>query len=148
MIVNTQVAEEVAQIFTELYEKHFPIEKIRLIDEYGASDNKSMDDNNSSSFCCRKVTGSTTKISKHTLGLAIDINPLQNPYVNKSIILPKKGICYLERTPGVRGLIVKNDVCYNAFTSKGWTWGGDWFPIKGYVDFQHFEKELAETPQH
>ncbi|MCK9444470.1 MAG: M15 family metallopeptidase [Tissierellaceae bacterium] len=139
LIVNAQVAEEVVEIFRELFAAKYPIEKMKLIDEYGADDNLSMMDNNSSAFCYREVAGSNGKLSKHSYGLAIDINPVQNPYIKKDIILPSIGEEYLDRENFRTGMIVEGDLCYDAFTSRGWTWGGKWNTLK---DYQHFEYNL------
>lgn len=135
MIVNADVAAEVVDIFKELYDKKYPIEKIRLIDEYDAIDEDSMVDNNSSSFCYRTISG-TNKISNHGKGLAIDINPLQNPHVKINEVSPKEGYMYKDRSIYQKGMIIKGDDLYNAFISRGWKWGGDWTN----PDYQHFEK--------
>lgn len=139
LIVNAHVAEEVVEIFRELFAAKYPIEKMKLIDEYGADDNLSMMDNNSSAFCYREVAGSKGKLSKHSYGLAIDINPVQNPYIKENIILPSIGEEYLHREEFRTGMIVEGDICYDAFTSRGWTWGGNWNTLK---DYQHFEYNL------
>jgi len=136
MIVAADLGEEVLEIFQELYENRFPIYKMQLIDFYNADDYLSMEDNNTSAFNFRYITNSTT-ISKHGYGVAIDINPVQNPYVRGSTILPPTGAEYLIRAEVHPGMIIKGDVCYQAFVSRGWTWGGDWNSLK---DYQHFEK--------
>lgn len=138
LIVNREVAEEAVEIFRELYTAKFPIEKIRLIDEYNADDELSMEDNNSSALNFRPIMG-TNKLSKHSYGLAIDINPVQNPYITKDKVLPPNSLEYVDRSNVRKGMIVEGDVCYNAFTSRGWTWGGSWKTMK---DYQHFQKEL------
>ena len=138
IIVNSKVAEDIVEIFKELYEAKFPIEKIRLIDEYGADDDLSMMDNNSSSFCYREVAGSN-KLSNHSYGIAIDINPVQNPYIKGNVLLPSNGEEYLDRENIRKGMITEGDPCYNAFVSRGWTWGGHWNSLK---DYQHFEFNL------
>ena len=138
MVVNTKVAKEVVDIFKELLENKYPIEKIKLIDDYNADDNLSMENNNSSSFCYRAITNGSS-LSKHSLGLAIDINPIQNQYVTNNKVLPLSGNKYLNRNYIRKGMIVKNDVCYNAFVKRGWTWGGNWKTIK---DYQHFQKNI------
>jgi hypothetical protein len=137
LIVSKELGKEVAEIFEELYSAKFPIEKIKLIDEYNAIDSKSMEDNNTSAFCYREVDGKPGKLSKHSYGIAIDINPVQNPYVYKEKIAPEIGKEYVDRSKASKGMIVKNDACYNAFVSRGWTWGGDW---KYEKDYQHFQK--------
>lgn len=141
LIVHKKLAMEVIEIFKELYEARFPIDKIRLIDEYGADDDLSMSDNNSSAFCSREVTGKKGVFSNHSYGVAIDINPVQNPYIKDEIILPKEGKEYLDRDNIRQGMIIKGDVCYNAFITRGWTWGGEWSSLK---DYQHFEKRIKD----
>ncbi|MFV0342090.1 MAG: M15 family metallopeptidase [Anaerocolumna sp.] len=142
LIVNKQIAKDIADIFKELYLAQYPIEKMVLIDEYEADDEASMADNNTSSFNFRTMTGSTS-LSKHALGLAIDINPLYNPYVkasgSKIIVSPNTGYEYNDRTLDNPYYIMKDDVCYNAFVNRGFTWGGSWKSIK---DYQHFEKSI------
>lgn len=137
MIVDSRVASEVVDIFKELYEAKYPIKKIRLIDEYDAIDESSMADNNSSAFCYRTIAG-TNKISNHGMGLAIDINPLQNPHVIGNNTSPKEGYVYADRSNSAKGMIKEGDAAYNAFTKRGWSWGGHW----KNPDFQHFEKKL------
>ena len=139
IILNKKVADDVLEIFKELYDAKFPIDKIRLIDEYDADDELSMLDNNSSAFCYREIAGGNGKISKHGHGIAIDINPVQNPYVKNNIVLPESGKSYLDRSNVRKGMIVKGDVCWQAFKKKGWTWGGEWNSLK---DYQHFEFNL------
>lgn len=139
MIVHEKLAHEVTDIFKELYEGKFPIEKIKLIDEYDAKDELSMADNNTSAFCSREVTGQKGVFSNHSYGIAIDINPIQNPYIKGEIVLPEEGNSYLDRSNVRKGMIIKGDVCYNAFKSRGWTWGGEWKSLK---DYQHFEKKI------
>ncbi|WGX75562.1 M15 family metallopeptidase [Paraclostridium bifermentans] len=136
MVVSKEVSKEVIDIFKELYENKYPIEKVSLIDNYGADDELSMADNNTSSFCYRVVDGSKV-LSNHSKGLAIDINPLINPMVKNGVVSPKKGQDYIERNENIKGMIRKGDACYNAFTKRGWTWGGEWSNLK---DYQHFEK--------
>lgn len=139
MIVNSKVADEVLDIFREIYNAKFPIEKMRLVDEYGASDHKSMVDNNSSAFCYRTIAG-TNKVSKHGMGVAIDINPFYNPHVLKSkgTVNPPEASKYANRTLNDLGMIKQNDPVYKAFTSRGWKWGGTW----NNPDYQHFEKNI------
>ena len=138
MIVNKKVAEEVLDIFKEVYENKYPIEKIRLIDEYSANDEESMQDNNTSAFCYRVVKNSK-KLSKHSLGIAIDVNPLYNPYIDGKRLEPANAEIYKDRSINVKGLIKKGDALYNAFIKRGWKWGGNW---KTKKDYQHFEKEI------
>ena len=140
LVVNKQIADDVLDIFTELYKAGYQIEKVRLIDEYDADDNASMSDNNTSSFNFRFVPH-TTKISKHGKGMAIDINTLYNPYtprVNGKIsVEPANATPYVDREQDFPHKIDHNDLCYKLFTEHGFTWGGDWINSK---DYQHFEK--------
>lgn len=138
LIVNRSVAKDITEIFEELYKAKFPIDKIRLIDDYDAKDNESMADNNTSAFCYREVDGKPGQLSKHSYGIAIDINPVQNPYVYKGKVSPLEGKKYVDRSKPSKGMVIKNDLCYKAFTSRGWTWGGDW---KYEKDYQHFQKK-------
>ncbi len=139
MIVNYHIAEDVLEILKELYENDYPIEKIRLVDEYDADDELSMEDNNSSCFNFRFVSY-TTKISKHGLGLAVDINTLYNPYVKtvngKRSIEPVNAEAYLDREADFDYKIEKGDLCYKLFTEHGFEWGGNWVNSK---DYQHFQ---------
>lgn len=139
MIVNVHIAEDVLAIFKELYKADYPIEKIRLVDEYDADDEASMEDNNSSSFNFRFISH-TTRVSKHGLGLAVDINTLYNPYTKvvngERIIEPVTGEPYLDRDADFPYKIDENDLCYKLFTKKGFEWGGSWTDRK---DYQHFE---------
>lgn len=139
MIVNRHIAEDVLDILHELYDKDYPIEKIRLVDEYGADDELSMEDNNSSSFNFRFISH-TKRVSKHGLGLAVDINTLYNPYTKvvdgERIIEPVTGGPYLNRDEKFDYKIEKGDLCYNLFIDHGFEWGGEWTDRK---DYQHFE---------
>jgi len=136
LIVAAELGEEVLDIFREIYEYRFPIYSIRLIDYYDACDQQSMAANNSHAFNFRYIAG-TTRISNHGWGRAIDINPIQNPYIRGYTIWPYAGAVYLDRSYVRPGMIVPGDVVYTAFTSRGWIWGGHWtLP----VDFHHFER--------
>lgn len=139
LIVHKKVAEEIVEIFKELHEAKFSIEKIRLIDEYDASDDLSMEDNNTSSFCYREVAGKKGTLSKHSYGIAIDINPVQNPCVTGKRVSPLEGKEYKDRKNVRKGMIVKDDICYKAFKERGWIWGGEWKSLK---DYQHFQKQI------
>ena len=147
MIVNAYIAKDVLTIFKKLYKHNYPIEKIRLVDEYDADDEKSMEDNNSSSFNFRFISH-TTKVSKHGLGLAVDINTLYNPYtktVNGTpIVEPITAGAYLDRSKDFPYKIDHDDLCYKLFTKRGFIWGGDWSDCK---DYQHFELPDAVVNQ-
>ena len=139
LIVNCTIVQQTLSVFQELFGANYPIEKIRLVDEYDADDICSMTDNNSSCFNYRTIEG-TSKLSNHSKGLAIDINPLYNPYVRMIdgtvSILPENGTPYADRLSNCPYFIHKNDICYNAFIKHGFSWGGEWESSK---DYQHFE---------
>jgi len=136
LIIAASIADEVLDIFREIYEARFPIERMRLIDFYDASDYYSMADNNSVGFNFRYIAGTRT-ISRHGLGMAIDINPIQNPYQRGDTIWPIAGTPYLDRTNVRPGMIIHGDVVHQAFVSRGWIWGGSW---RSPLDFHHFER--------
>jgi len=136
LIVHQEIAEEVVDIFRDIYECRFPIVKMIPIDFYNCNDDKSMEDNNTSCFNYRTVSGSR-KLSDHSFGKAIDINPLFNPFVKRRKVIPKNGEKYKDREIKEDGIIQKNDCVVNAFKSRGWHWGGDW---KYEKDYQHFYK--------
>ena len=137
LIVNKVIADDVSDIFYELYKASYPIESIKLIDEYGGSDEVSMANNNTSCFNARKVKGSD-EWSGHAYGMAIDINPLYNPYVGADgTILPVTAGKYSNRDSNFVMKIDTEDYAYRIFTEHGFTWGGEWENIK---DYQHFEK--------
>ena len=137
--MNRLIAADVLDIFKQLYEAGYEIEKIRLIDEYDADDEKSMSDNNSSAFNFRYISYST-KLSKHALGLAVDINTLYNPYVKyvdgRRNVEPANAEKYTDRSIEFLHKIDHDDLCYNVFAEHGFEWGGDWEHAK---DYQHFE---------
>ncbi len=148
LIVNKAVSADVMEIFKTLYDKKYPIATMVLIDEFKGNDNLSMAANNTSSFCWRDVDGSKV-LSMHAFGLAVDLNPVQNPMVTTGAngtqeIKPPEGAAYLDRASQVTGLIVKGDVCYDAFISHGWEWGGEWTTMK---DYQHFYKNVPGYEQ-
>ena len=107
------------------------------IDYYNCNDDKSMEDNNTSAFNYRTVSGSR-KLSDHSFGRAIDINPLFNPYIRRSKVQPENGRKYTDRGSHVEGMIQENDCVVQEFKSRGWQWGGDW---KYSKDYQHFYKK-------
>ena len=139
LVCNVYIASDVLEIFRALFLADYPIERVGLVDEYGADDETSMRDNNSSCFNFRFISH-TTKISKHGLGLAVDINTLYNPYVKtvngKLIIEPATAGEYTDRSKNFPYKIEKGDLCYKLFTERGFEWGGEWKTVK---DYQHFE---------
>lgn len=141
LVCNKAIAQDLLDIFRQLYQARYPIEKIRLIDDYEADDEQSMRDNNTSCFCYRTVSG-TKKLSKHAQGLAIDINTRYNPWVRKGadgrqLVSPSNGTPYADRRQTYPYKIVKGDLLYRLFIQHGFQWGGNWRTMK---DYQHFEK--------
>lgn len=141
LLVNQSIAEDVLEIMTELYENGYAIEKMVLVDDYSADDEQSMEDNNTSAFNYREIAG-TSRMSRHSLGLAIDINPRYNPYVKQksngeTVISPVNGAEYADRSQEFAHKIDENDLCYRLFMEHGFTWGGSWNSVK---DYQHFER--------
>ncbi len=141
LICNEAIAQDLLEIFYELYQAEYQIESVKLIDEYNGDDTASMEANNTSCFNYRVVDG-TTKLSKHAYGLAIDINPFYNPYMvfqsdGSTYISPKGSEAYADRNSDFPHKIDENDLCYKLFTEHGFTWGGTWNSCK---DYQHFQK--------
>lgn len=136
MICHKAIAADLLAIFRELYDAGYPIEKVLLIDEYGADDQRSMADNNTSCFNYRTKPG-MKQLSLHASGRAVDINPLYNPYVKGSRIEPAEGAAYADRGRRCKYYIKSGDVCHRAFTRRGFAWGGGW---RSAQDYQHFEK--------
>lgn len=142
IICNKAIAQDLTEIFYELYQANYQIEQIRLVDEYNADDNLSMQDNNTSCFNYRTVAG-TNRISMHGQGLAIDINPFFNPYITYrnggQQVAPAGAEAYADRSQPFAYKIDENDLCYKLFTEHGFSWGGNWNNSK---DYQHFEKKI------
>ena len=141
LVCHKSIANDLLSIFRALYHAHYPIERMVLIDEYGADDIRSMEANNTTCFNYRQIKG-RSKLSKHSRGLAVDINPLYNPHVKrdahgKMIVNPPKGMPYANRSKAFRYKITKSDLCYKEFVKHGFRWGGAW---RSSQDYQHFEK--------
>lgn len=141
LIVNQSIVTDIEDIMQELYWNNYPIEQMVLVDNYNGDDEASMNANNTSAFNCRKVDGSS-KMSKHADGLAIDVNPLYNPYCKTMAdgsvkCEPEAGRGYLDRSQEIPYKIDESDLCYQLFVEHGFTWGGSWSGVK---DYQHFEK--------
>lgn len=140
LVVHESIADSILEIFRILYENGYQIEKMRLVDDYGGDDHASILDNNTSAFNYRVVEGSRT-LSRHAYGLAIDINPFYNPYVTypggQEQISPEGSEAYANREADFPHKIGKDgDLCWQLFSERGFTWGGDWNSVK---DYQHFQ---------
>ncbi|MDM5272725.1 M15 family metallopeptidase [Sulfurovum sp. zt1-1] len=142
LIVHKDVADEVVKIFKVLYELDYPIYQMRLVSDYKGSDWQSIEADNTSAFNCRKATGSKSW-SKHSYGKAIDINPIENPYISRSgHISHKASLVYKKRvhkndTAADKTVLLSKDKAVMLFKKHGWQWGGDWIGVK---DYQHFSK--------
>ena len=135
MVCNKAIAHDLLVVFSKLFKIAYPINSIRLVDDFNANDEASMEANNTSCFNYRTVAG-TTKLSKHAFGLAVDINPLQNPWIPNGKVHPATAVDYVDRTKDFPHKIDKNDACYRLMKAHGFTWGGDWKT----KDYQHFQK--------
>ncbi len=144
MIVHKSVAHDVVEIFEALYNIRYPIRQMKLVNHYNASDFASIEADNTSAFNCRKISAGK-KWSNHAYGKAIDINPIENPYISRSgYISHKKSLPFRKRihkntTSTDKAIIVHSDYIIELFKERGWKWGGDWRTIK---DYQHFEKPV------
>jgi len=146
MIVHRNVARDVTQIFGEMYRSGYPIKAMKLVSAYGGNDTVSINHDNTSAFNCRAVTGGT-KWSNHSYGTAIDVNPIENPYISRSgHIAHRESYAYDRRRrthhgPHPRSVILSSDPIVRSFKHRGWRWGGDWRSVK---DYQHFDKPGAQ----
>lgn len=141
MVCHRRIAADLVAIFRQLYDAHYPIARMVLVDEYRADDETSMRANNTSCFCYRTVAGSR-KVSAHAMGMAVDINPLYNPYVKRRangrlFIQPANAEPYTHRERRFDYKIERGDLCHRLFLQHGFSWGGAWRSLK---DYQHFEK--------
>ena len=136
MICNRAIAQDLLAIFHALYDARYPIRSIRLIDEFDGDDVASMEADNTSCFNYRVVAGTET-LSKHARGMAVDVNPLENPYVRGSEVSPPGGAPFADRSMEFPHKIDQDDLCFQLFQDYGFTWGGSWRTVK---DYQHFQK--------
>jgi hypothetical protein len=134
LIVHANVAREMIDVFRTLYRAGFPIRRMVPVDAYGASDFRSIEADNTSAFNCRYVDG-TTRWSEHAYGRAIDVNPIENPYVSGGRTSHRASVGYVDRARRWPGMAVEGGVLVRAFDSIGWGWGGRWTSVK---DYQHF----------
>ena len=140
ILVHRKVAKDIIEIFEALYDAQYPLRSVRLVDDFGQpfTDGLSMSADNTSSYCCRRVTGETY-FSRHSYGTAIDINPVENPYIRKDgSFAPPESEPYLDRKDVRPGMITEKDLCYKLFTKHGWKWGGHF----SEPDYQHFSKDV------
>ena len=141
MVANRSIADDLLEIFRALYDAGYPIERMRLIDDYDGDDETSMLANNTSCFNFRRKARMSA-VSKHAYGEAVDINPLYNPYYRVTpagarIVEPASGAPYVDRDADFPYKIVRGDLCHRLFLEHGFHWGGSWTRSK---DYQHFER--------
>lgn len=134
LVVRDRVARDVVAVFRRLHAARFPIRRLRKVDAYRGSDDASMAADNTSGFNCRFVSG-TRRWSQHAYGEAIDVNPVENPYVQGGRVRPPAGRRYGDRANVRPGMAVSGGVLVRAFAAVGWQWGGRW---NGTPDYQHF----------
>lgn len=137
MVCNVKIAKDLIAVFRELFEKQYQFCSIRLIDDFGGSDEASMLANNTSCFNYRTKSGSSA-LSSHALGLAVDVNPMQNPFVKRGKVYPETATDFVDRNLDFAHKIDTQDACYKSFKAHGFRWGGLWRSAK---DYQHFEKK-------
>ncbi len=138
LVVNSAVTSDVVVVFRRLYDTRFPIRRIQPVSVYGGSDDRSMAADNTSAFNCRyAVAAGPKRWSVHAYGEAVDVNTVENPYVEGGHVLPPAGSAYTDRADVRRGMAVPGGVLVRAFSSVGWLWGGRWSTTP---DWQHFSK--------
>ena len=135
LVVHRRVATDVVDVFRRLYRARFPIRQVVPVSAYRGSDDASMAADNTSGFNCRRAVGGSGRWSAHAYGLAIDLNPVENPYVLGGRVLPLTGRRFLDRSRARPGMAVAGGVLVRAFAAVGWQWGGRW---RGSPDYQHF----------
>jgi len=133
LIVNADAVDAIMRVFRELYDDRFPIRRMETVDRYGADDHASMAADNTSAFNCRLVAG-TSHWSAHAYGQAIDINTIENPYVQGSYVSPPAGAAFMDRSNVRPGMAYRGGDLVDAFAAVGWQWGGRWSD----PDYQHF----------
>ena len=134
LVVHRDAAAAVVRVFRSLLAARFPVAQVRTVDAYGSDDARSMAANNTSAYNCRRTTGGTAW-SEHAYGRALDVNPVQNPYVRGTTVLPATGRAYVDRTRARPGMVLAGGPVVRAFADVGWQWGGSFRDLK---DYQHF----------
>jgi hypothetical protein len=136
LVVGSRAVAPLTRVFSRLYAARFPIRRMRPIDAYGGSDERSLEADNTAAFNCRYAVASGPKRwSVHAYGLAVDVDPVENPYLEGGRVHPRAGRAYLDRSHYRPGMAVRGGLLVNAFTAAGWQWGGRW---TGSPDYQHF----------
>ncbi|MFM8305266.1 MAG: M15 family metallopeptidase [Actinomycetota bacterium] len=139
LVVHTEVTDAVTAIFRRLFDARVPIRRMETVDRYAGSDDASMAADNTSAFNCRRaVTSGPPQWSAHAYGRAIDVNPVENPYVLGDKALPPAGAAFVDRTDVRPGMASPGSALVEAFAASGWQWGGRW---AGSPDYQHFSAD-------
>lgn len=137
LVVHASVSEAIVEVFRRLYERRFPIRRMELVDVYGGSDEASIAADNTSGFNCRNaVSSGPPHWSAHAYGRAVDVNPVENPYLLGRTVLPPAGAAFLDRSDVRPGMAVPGGELTGAFAAARWSWGGAW----GSPDYQHFSE--------
>ena len=134
LVVHRDAATAVVRVFRSLLAARFPVAQVRTVEAYGGDDARSMAANNTSAYNCRRTTGGTGW-SEHAYGRALDLNPVQNPYVRGTTVLPAAGRAYVDRSRARPGMVLAGGPVVRAFAAVGWRWGGSYTSLK---DHQHF----------
>jgi D-alanyl-D-alanine carboxypeptidase len=136
LVVNFRAVRPLVKVFSRLYAARFPVRRMRLIDAYGGNDERSLAADNTAAFNCRyAIAAGPKRWSSHAYGLAVDVNPVENPYLDRGRVHPRAGRAYLDRSRRRPGMAVPGGVLVRAFASVGWQWGGRW---SASPDYQHF----------
>jgi hypothetical protein len=136
VVVNADAVRPIVRVFSRLYAARFPIRRMRSIDAYRGVDERSLAADNTAAFNCRyAVTSGPKRWSAHAFGEAIDVNPVENPYVLNGVVHPRADAAYLNRARARPGMAVRGGLLVRAFASVGWRWGGRW---TASPDYQHF----------
>ena len=138
MVVNAAVRSDVLTVFATLFRERFPLRSMQPVDAYGGDDSLSAAADNTSAFNCRDaVAAGPAHWSEHAYGEAIDVNDVENPYVEGGVVTPTAGAAYLNRNDARPGMAVPGGQLVAAFAAVGWQWGGRWAATP---DYQHFSK--------
>jgi D-alanyl-D-alanine carboxypeptidase-like protein len=136
LVANVDAVGDLVTVFRRLYSARFPIRRMRSVDLYRGSDERSLEADNTAAFNCRYAVGpGPRRWSQHAYGRAIDVNPVENPYLESGRVHPRSGAAYLNRSKIRPGMAVRGGLLVRAFASVGWQWGGRW---RGTPDYQHF----------
>ena len=142
LVVHQKIATQVISIFKTIRAYSFPIEKITTIEEFGGEDLRAQSANATTAFNCREVEGKPGVFSNHARGLAMDINPVLNPYKGPNGWEPQNGRANVQRSPLKTGMLSSSGKVVKLFESLGWRWGGRWV---NETDYQHFDRKMPDA---